>query len=74
MKKYLNTPCCHCGGTGRPVDGAWLRHKRTQAGLTLANVSDLVKCTTSYLSEIERGKRRATMAITDIYSRLQYGT
>ncbi len=47
--------------------GQDLRDIRNKAGFTLAQMSDMMKVSKAYLSDVERGKRKVTLSVAVRY-------
>ena len=67
--------CDHC--RAEELDGASLRKRRQDLGLGLRELATLMKISPAYLSDIERGNRRSTIAgkggdILIVLARLEY--
>ena len=70
MRKYIETPCPHCGSPRSVVDGAWLRERRELAGLTLREMSRRMGFSAPYLSDVEWNRRNRLPAIVKAYEAL----
>ena len=63
-------PCTHCAGTGKgPPPGAELRRLREEwpGKPSIASVARALEVSTSFLSEIERGKKPAPWRVVTHY-------
>jgi transcriptional regulator with XRE-family HTH domain len=69
-QKFTDEPCPRCGSAQRVVNGAWLRERRTRAGLSLRDVGARLGYSAVYLSDIERGRRNALPRIVKVYEAL----
>jgi len=71
MGKKPQTNCRNCGGSGQEPNhlqiGSDLRGLRRKAELTLGDVSIKTGLSVSYLSDLERGFRRWTVALQETY-------
>lgn len=65
--------CPRCKGTGKVTDyvalGAKLKKKRENANLTLREVAELMGISISYLSDLEHGRKKWTIAKTEAFNR-----
>jgi len=71
MRKYVNTPCPHCGSPQAVVDGAWLRKVRESAGVTLREMGRRLGFSAPYLSDIEHNRRNRLPKICEAYEALE---
>lgn len=67
--KLKKGPCPHCSGSGLTwiATGPILRAMRTEAGLSLAALSERIGWSIPYLSDIERGNRNVTAKVIGKY-------
>lgn len=63
--------CTRCGGTGEEpenrYDGQELKRLRMNSGMTQEALADMIGCTQSYISQIERGKIKVPEDIKQQY-------
>ncbi len=67
MIKPIYIDCEFCEGKGKVPRGEYLRQLRRAKGLHLRDVAKKMGKTMQYLSDIERGRRRATPEIARGY-------
>lgn len=69
--KPTRPKCQACLGTGREQDpketGAKMRKAREKSGQDVKSVAGRMKISTAYLSDLERGNRRWTLAIMESF-------
>lgn len=68
--KTIPATCHRCGSTFNAVDWKPLRMIRIRRGLSRADVAHRLGISVCYVSAIERGERRITAAIANVYERL----
>ncbi len=70
--KYLRRECPHCGTVVREADPASLRTRREKAGVRLRAFAGIApKCSPTYVSDVELGKRRPTRKMVARYEALE---
>lgn len=68
--KKRESRCPRCGGLEAIVPPSELRKARQSAKLTLGALAEKSKLSVGHLSDIERGRRRATRKVIAIYQDL----
>lgn len=64
-------PCSHCGAPRATATGDALRAYRKRLGLSLIEVAAKLGVAFGHVGDIERGRRFATPAILNAYTRLK---
>lgn len=70
--KYLSVRCDVCDGSGHQsiVNWLWLRQTRTAAKVSLREMARRMKFSAAYVSDVERGRRTATVTFLRAYEAL----
>ena len=69
-RKFRDEPCGQCGTPRSVVDGAWLRAKRREAGLTLREMARRLEFSAPYICDVELNRRNCTPEIRAAYEAL----
>lgn len=68
--KFTDEPCPRCGTAQKVVNGAWLRHRRQTAGLSLRDMAKRLGLSAPYISDVELKRRHALPHIVKGYEAL----
>jgi DNA-binding XRE family transcriptional regulator len=68
--KFKSEPCPHCGTPRSVVNGAWLRERRKDAGLTLLEMARRCEVSAAYICDIEHNRRNCLPAMRDAYENI----
>lgn len=71
LQKFVNTPCTKCGSPNSVINGAWLKHERELAGLTLREMGQRMGCTAPFLSDVEHNRRNCSPKTRAAYEALR---
>lgn len=70
MVKPIKPDCPVCAGTGKIPRGEYLKELRDAKKLTLAEIAERARVSKQFLSQIERGEKRATPEVRRAYGEL----
>jgi transcriptional regulator with XRE-family HTH domain len=65
--KFKDDACPTCGTPRSVVNGAWLRERRKNAGMSLRDFAKRVGVSAAYICDIEHNRRNCLPAMRDAY-------